>query len=58
VYGRLQVTEFNNGVERFVKMVIKVLRNCSMFLRDKSLATVTPAAAAGGQMETGWDTPD
>jgi len=39
-------------------MVIKVLRNCSMFLWDKSLATVTPAAAAGGQMETGWDTPD
>jgi hypothetical protein len=40
-------------------MVIKVLRNCSMFLWDKSLATVvTPSAAAGGQMETGWDTPD
>jgi len=39
-------------------MVIKVLRDSSMFLWDNSLATVTPAAAAGGQMESGWDTPD
>ena len=42
-------------------MVINVLRDCSMFLWDKSLclaAVETPVAAAGGQMETGWDTPD
>jgi hypothetical protein len=40
-------------------MVIKVVRNCSMAVWDKSLATVvTPFVAAGGQMETGRDTPD
>jgi hypothetical protein len=40
-------------------MVIEVLRDCNMFLWGKSLATVaTLSTAAGGQIETGWDTPD
>jgi hypothetical protein len=44
---------------KFVKMVISVLRDCNMLLWDKSLAVLaTFSTAAGGQIETGWDTPD
>jgi hypothetical protein len=42
-----------------MKMVIRVLRNCSLFFRDKSsAATATPSTVVGGETETGWDTPD